>query len=111
VSAREKAVDLVRRGRTYLEAAEACGLTRNQVAGMCHRAGVKAPMTDEKTERANDRQSIAKLGRKRCHAVVSRKDGRARTCLRWLNGGEFCADHAAMFVTLQDRPPTKARGR
>lgn len=36
-----RAVDLVRQGRSYRQAAEAVGVTRNAVAGACHRAGVK----------------------------------------------------------------------
>lgn len=36
-----RAVDLVRQGRSYRQAAEAVGVTRNAVAGACSRAGVK----------------------------------------------------------------------
>jgi len=37
-----RAVEMVRRGSTFSEAAKACGLTRNAVAGACHRQRVKA---------------------------------------------------------------------
>lgn len=37
-----RAVELVRQGMSYGEAAKAVGATRNAVAGACHRAGVKS---------------------------------------------------------------------
>lgn len=50
------ATHLVANGYTYGEAAVKLGLTRNQVAGACRRAGVKAPMTPDKMARHVERQ-------------------------------------------------------
>lgn len=45
----KRAVALVKRGYSYAEAAVAVGgITRNAVAGACHRAGVTAPLTKRK---------------------------------------------------------------
>jgi hypothetical protein len=41
----ERAVELVRKGFTYGETGLAIGLTRNQVAGACFRAGLKTGRT------------------------------------------------------------------
>lgn len=43
---RARAVSMVKNGATYAEAADALGLTRNIVAGACHRAGVKKRQTE-----------------------------------------------------------------
>lgn len=43
-----RATDLVRKGKSYAEAAKEIGVTRDSVAGACWRAGVKAPLTKRK---------------------------------------------------------------
>lgn len=58
----DEAVKLVREGATYSEAAAALGITRNQVAGICHRKCVKAPLDNEKRERWALAISLAKKG-------------------------------------------------
>lgn len=50
--ARAKAVRLVKAGLTFLEAADATGMTRNAVAGACKRAGVKIPEKEKKDRHA-----------------------------------------------------------
>lgn len=40
--ARARAVDFVRFGASYQEAADCCGMTKNAVIGACYRAGVSA---------------------------------------------------------------------
>ncbi len=58
------AVELVKRGRTFGEAARALGLTRNQVAGACDRAGVRSkagnrPGIDYRSEEGIRRKILA----------------------------------------------------
>lgn len=57
--AHDRAIFLVRHGRTFAEAAEESGgsLSRSAVAASCRRAGVKAPWTDLKRERHGDKIS------------------------------------------------------
>lgn len=54
-----RVVAMVKAGATYSEAAAAQCITREAVAGICHRAGVKAPVTPQKIERVNNRMSKA----------------------------------------------------
>lgn len=54
-----KATELVKGGATYGEAAIRLGLTRNQVAGACHRLEIKAPLTPEKLDRCAARTSAS----------------------------------------------------
>lgn len=58
-----KATALVQDGMTYGEAAAELGLTRNQVAGACSRAGIKATMSEAKRSRINERNSQSQLVR------------------------------------------------
>ncbi len=48
---REKAMRLVREGLSFGEAAARCGMTRNAVAGLCYRNGVKAKPSIAKMRR------------------------------------------------------------
>jgi hypothetical protein len=43
-----RAIALVKRGKSFSEAADAIGITRGAVAGACNRAGVKAEWTERK---------------------------------------------------------------
>lgn len=57
---KERALFFVRHGRTYREAAELCGATRNQVAGWCYRAGLRVGKPKgEKADRITDIRSEA----------------------------------------------------
>lgn len=47
----QRAVALVKAGKTFQEAGDAVGLSRGAVAGACDRAGVKSKMTRSKVER------------------------------------------------------------
>ncbi len=51
----QKAVAMVQQGKTYAQAAAACGVSRNAVAGACYRAGYKtgtrALLTDHQIAR------------------------------------------------------------
>lgn len=58
-----QAILLVQAGFTFGEAADELRLTRNQVAGACDRAGVKAPLTPDKAARAIRRMSAAQRTR------------------------------------------------
>jgi len=58
-----QAILLVQAGFTFGEAASELRLNRNQVAGACNRAGVKAPLTPEKAMRAIRRMSVAQRAR------------------------------------------------
>lgn len=49
---RGSAVEMVRRGATYAEAAEALDMTRNAVSGACGRAGVKVGRRPDAKSRA-----------------------------------------------------------
>ena len=50
-----QAVKMVAEGATYGETAEALGISRNTVAGACHRAGLIAPVSLEKAKRISER--------------------------------------------------------
>jgi hypothetical protein len=50
-----KATKLVKSGKTYSEAAERLGLTRNSVAGACYRAGVRVGYGGERREKFSER--------------------------------------------------------
>lgn len=58
-----RATALVQNGMTYGEAALELGLTRNQVAGACNRAGVKAEMSAAKRDRVRTRNSQTQAAR------------------------------------------------
>lgn len=52
--------------RSFSEAAAKCGdpkVTRNVVAGLCWRAGIKAPMTRDKHERASEKVRVSQWER------------------------------------------------
>lgn len=46
-----RVLSMIKCGATYSEAAVAQGLSREAVAGICYRAGLKAPMTEQKNVR------------------------------------------------------------
>lgn len=62
-AARARAIDLVRQGYTFSEAAHATGMTRNAVAGACRRAGLSVSGKAERSERNSRgvRRHLAKL--------------------------------------------------
>ena len=92
----KRAISLVRKGASYGEAASKLGLTRNQVAGACHRAGVKKGR-DFEAERANSRLA-AKLYQQ---GVLGREI--VRLCGYSQNGG------AAIYHSLRTRGITPNR--
>lgn len=70
------AVELVRGGATFSEAAEELGVSRNSVAGACFRAGLSAPITAEKRHRVSERQSDS--ARERWAKSRAEREGSAR---------------------------------
>jgi transposase len=64
LQARNKRIlDAVKAGATYSEAAEPEGVSRNAVAGLCHRNGVKENWTPEKQRRVNEKRAVRRWKR------------------------------------------------
>lgn len=53
----KRIIDAVRAGATYSEAAEPEGVSRNAVAGLCHRNGVKEVKSPDKQRRVNEKRA------------------------------------------------------